>query len=96
MAEAAVIGIHDNHEGELPRAYVVKKPGMESVRSTEIEAFVNSKVFAHKHIKGGIEFCESIPKNPLGKNLRNELQTKYAREKLAEEYFFHISSFINN
>ena len=80
VAEAAVIGIPDVQAGELPRAYVVKKPGMESVSDAEIRAFVDSKVSAHKQIKGGIEFRSAIPKNNMGKVLRRELRAQYAEE----------------
>ncbi len=79
--EAAVIGIPDEHAGELPRAYVVKKPGMESVSDAEIRAYVDSKVSSHKQIKGGIEFCDALPKNNLGKVLRRELRSQYAQAK---------------
>jgi 4-coumarate--CoA ligase len=75
-----VIGIPDVQAGELPRAYVVKKPGMESVSDAEIRAFVDSKVSAHKQIKGGIEFRSAIPKNNMGKVLRRELRAQYAEE----------------
>jgi acyl-coenzyme A synthetase/AMP-(fatty) acid ligase len=79
--EAAVIGIPDEHAGELPRAYVVRKPGMESVSDAEIRTYVDSKVSSHKQIKGGIEFCDAPPKNNLGKVLRRELRSQYAQAK---------------
>jgi acyl-coenzyme A synthetase/AMP-(fatty) acid ligase len=78
--EAAVIGIPDEHAGELPRAFVVRKPGMESVSDAEIQAFVDTKVSSHKQIKGGIEFCDALPKNNLGKVLRRELRHQYAQQ----------------
>ncbi|XP_057379390.1 uncharacterized protein LOC130701426 [Daphnia carinata] len=81
VAEAAVIGIPDEQAGELPRAYVVKKPGMDSVSDAEIAAFVNSKVSGHKQLKGGIQFCTAIPKNNMGKILRRELRAQFANAK---------------
>ncbi|XP_046443350.1 probable 4-coumarate--CoA ligase 1 [Daphnia pulex] len=80
VAEAAVIGIPDEQAGELPRAYVVKKPGMESVSDAEIRAFVDSKVSSHKQIKGGIEFRSAIPKNNMGKILRRILRDQFAEK----------------
>ncbi len=77
VLEAAVIGIPDYHAGELPRAYVVKRPGMESVSDDQIQDFVDAKVSAHKRLKGGIEFCESLPKNNMGKILRRELRAQH-------------------
>ncbi len=81
VLEAAVIGIPDDHAGELPRAYVVKKPGMESVSQAEIQAFIDAKVSAHKRLKGGLEFRSAIPKNNMGKILRRELRVEYADTK---------------
>uniref|UniRef100_A0A0P5EQT1 4-coumarate--CoA ligase n=1 Tax=Daphnia magna TaxID=35525 RepID=A0A0P5EQT1_9CRUS len=78
IKEAAVIGIPDERVGELPRAYVVKKPGMESVGECDINAFVNAKVSAYKQIKGGIQFCDSVPRSNIGKILRRELRVQYA------------------
>ncbi|EFX67409.1 hypothetical protein DAPPUDRAFT_261708 [Daphnia pulex] len=86
VAEAAVIGIHDEHAGELPRAYVVRKPGMESVSDADIRAFFNSRVSSHKQIKGGIELCATIPKNNTGKILRRELEVQYANDLMNRIY----------
>ena len=80
VAEATVIGIPDERSGELPRAYVIKKPGMASVTDKEIRSFVDSQVAIHKHLKGGVEFCDSIPKNNLGKVLRRELKAQYSSQ----------------
>jgi acyl-coenzyme A synthetase/AMP-(fatty) acid ligase len=54
---------------------------MESVSDAEIRAFVDTKVSSHKQIKGGIEFCDALPKNNLGKILRRELRNQYAHAK---------------
>ncbi|KAK4037209.1 hypothetical protein OUZ56_029248 [Daphnia magna] len=81
IAEAAVIGIPDEHAGELPRAYVVKKAGMESVSDAEIRSFVDTKVSSHKQIKGGVQFCDALPKNNMGKVLRRELRAQFSQSK---------------
>ncbi|XP_057379477.1 uncharacterized protein LOC130701512 [Daphnia carinata] len=86
IAEAAVIGIPDEQAGEIPRAYVVKRPGMDSVSDSEIGAFINSKISAHKQIKGGIQFCSAIPKNNMGKILRKDLRVQYANETMDKIY----------
>ncbi|EFX67408.1 hypothetical protein DAPPUDRAFT_203687 [Daphnia pulex] len=95
VGEVAVIGIPDEHAGELPRAYVVKKPGMESVSDSDIQAFVDSKVSPHKQIKGGIEFCATIPKNNMGKILRRELRVQYANNQ-ANELMCRIYSAVDS
>ena len=80
VKDVAVIGIPDEKAGELPRAYVVKKPGMESVSDADIKAFISSQLSAHKHLNGGVEFCEAIPRNNLGKTLRREIKLQYTEK----------------
>ena len=76
-----MIGIADEGSGELPRAFIVKKPGMESISAEEISEFVNERVAPHKHLNGGVEFRSDIPKNHLGKVLRRELGSQYNKTK---------------
>ncbi|KAK5643660.1 hypothetical protein RI129_007505 [Pyrocoelia pectoralis] len=73
ITDAAVVGIPDTLSGELPRAFVVKKKDAK-VTEDDILTFVNAKVAPYKRIMGGIKFIESIPRNPSGKILRNELK----------------------
>ena len=77
----AVIGIPDDQAGELPRAYVVRKAGKESVSDAEIAQFVESQVAPHKRVKGGVEFVAAIPKNNMGKILRREIRAAYASKQ---------------
>ena len=72
VADVAVIGVPDDYAGELPRAYVVKKPGT-SMNEEELKSFLHSKVAPYKQLKGGVHFVESIPKSHTGKSLRREL-----------------------
>lgn len=55
---------------------------MESVSDVDIQAFVSSKLSAHKHLNGGIEFIEAIPRNNVGKILRRELRIQYAEKNI--------------
>nr|XP_022913349.1 4-coumarate--CoA ligase 2-like [Onthophagus taurus] len=76
VVEAAVIGIPDEYNGELPKAFVVKKKEA-NVDVEKLQEFVASKVARHKHLKGGVVFVESIPKNDSGKILRRKLKELY-------------------
>lgn len=73
VADVAVVGIPDTLAGELPRAYIVLKPGAK-VEEKDITGHVDPKVAAYKKLGGGVRFIDSIPRNPSGKVLRNELK----------------------
>lgn len=73
VLDVAVIGVPDDAAGELPRAYVVQKPGS-SVTKKDIIEFVEAKVAVHKRLNGGVVFIDSIPKTTTGKLLRRELK----------------------
>ncbi|KAJ8947197.1 hypothetical protein NQ318_015545 [Aromia moschata] len=78
IADAAVVGIPDNLAGEVPRAYVVRKPGL-NINEEDIQRLVNSKVTHYKKLVGGVKFIESIPRSPIGKILRNELKLHFSQ-----------------
>ncbi|XP_060530546.1 uncharacterized protein LOC132704528 [Cylas formicarius] len=73
IMDAAVVGIPDDLAGEVPRAYVVTKPG-QNLNEEDIQRFVSAKVTHYKKLAGGVKFINSIPRNPSGKILRQELK----------------------
>lgn len=73
IADVAVVGIPDALAGEIPRAYVVKKPDAK-ITDDDILLYVNPRVTHYKKLAGGIRFVKAIPRNPNGKILRNELK----------------------
>jgi acyl-CoA synthetase (AMP-forming)/AMP-acid ligase II len=76
IGDAAIIGVPDSRAGELPRAYVVPKPGI-TLSEDELHEFLKSKVAAFKQLNGGIEFVDQIPRNATGKILRKNLLSSY-------------------
>ena len=72
----AVIGKPDDRAGELPLAFVVRKPGS-NVTSEDVAKFVEDRVAPVKRLRGGVKFIEAIPKNPSGKILRRILRAEY-------------------
>ena len=75
VLDVGVIGIPDDYAGELPRAYVVNKPGT-SLTEEELKNFVHPKVAAHKQLKGGVQFVNALPQSNTGKVLRRELKAE--------------------
>lgn len=83
IADAAVIGIWSEAEAtEYPKAYVVPRGGLASLKTEkeksmlceEVQAWVRERVAKHKFLRGGIELVDSIPKSPSGKILRKDLR----------------------
>ncbi|ORY82493.1 hypothetical protein BCR37DRAFT_387203 [Protomyces lactucae-debilis] len=79
IADVGVVGVFDESQAtELPRAYVVLKPGVEKRAShaKDIIAFVANRVAKHKQIRGGCFIIDQIPKSPSGKILRRVLRDR--------------------
>ncbi|MCU0272316.1 MAG: AMP-binding protein [Acidimicrobiales bacterium] len=72
VADVAVIGIPDVEAGELPKAFVVRKPGAE-VSAEEIQAFVAGHLATYKQVRI-VQFVDEIPKSASGKILRRLLR----------------------
>ncbi|XP_077542859.1 luciferin 4-monooxygenase-like isoform X2 [Haemaphysalis longicornis] len=83
VQEAAVVGVAHDDYGEAARAFVVLRPGYEpsaDVRDALLMTVADQSSY-QKHLHGGLEFVDSIPKSFTGKNLRSALRKAYA-EKL--------------
>lgn len=75
VIDAAVVAKPDNTSGEIPLAFVVKRPGNNQVTAEEIQSYTNGNLSPQKWLRGGVRFIESIPKTASGKILRRELVT---------------------
>ncbi|XXG89104.1 hypothetical protein AAC387_Pa12g1186 [Persea americana] len=71
ITEAAVIPYPDEEAGQVPMAFVVRRPNS-NLNEAQIMEFVARLVAPYKKIRR-VSFINSIPKNPSGKLLRKEL-----------------------
>ncbi|PSN32297.1 putative 4-coumarate--CoA ligase 3 [Blattella germanica] len=76
VGDAAVIGVPHERMGEVPKAYIV--PRDPKLTEEDLKGFVAAKVAEYKQL-GGVEFVQSIPKNPSGKILRRKLREMYCK-----------------
>lgn len=72
IADAAVVAAHDAYGEEVPKAFVVRQPGVE-LSADEVMAFVAERVAPHKKVRQ-VAFIEVIPKSSAGKILRKDLR----------------------
>ena len=71
VAEAAVIGIPDDRLGEEVMAVVTLRPGA-SLAAPELIAFCKERIAAYKYPRV-IEFRDELPKNAMGKIMKDQL-----------------------
>ncbi|MCG3843348.1 AMP-binding protein [Psychrobacter sp. Ps1] len=71
VLEVAVIGVADDHSGEVPKAFVVKKDANLTVE--ELQDFASKRLTGYKRPQS-YEFIDELPKTAVGKILRKELR----------------------
>lgn len=71
IADAAVVPYPDEEAGEIPMAFIVRKPES-NITAQQVMEFIAKQVSPYKKIRR-VAFINAIPKSPAGKILRREL-----------------------
>ena len=82
--DIAVVGVYNKDQAtEVPRAYIIPKPGVEGSPKTaeDIIKWLQAKVTNHKRLRGGIRFVDKVPKSASGKILRRLLKIQAQEEE---------------
>ncbi|MFQ5804659.1 MAG: AMP-binding protein [Candidatus Methylomirabilales bacterium] len=74
VKDCAVVGVGDREAGEIPKAFVVLKPGGSADGDALID-FLRNKVAGYKRVRQ-VELVDVIPRSPSGKILRRLLAQK--------------------
>jgi long-chain acyl-CoA synthetase len=72
IKEAAVIGVPDEHKGEVPKAFVVLKDNLK-ISEHEVLQYMRERLAGYK-IPKHVEFRSDLPKNTSGKILKRVLK----------------------
>jgi long-chain acyl-CoA synthetase len=71
VLEVAAVGVPDEHSGEVPKLFIVKKDP--ALTEEAVRDFCKANLTGYKRPKY-IEFRKDLPKTPVGKILRRELR----------------------
>jgi fatty-acyl-CoA synthase len=75
VLECGVFGVPDEKWGEVGRAVVVLRPGF-SADEEELRGFLLGRIAKYK-IPKSFRFAESLPRNAVGKILKNRLREEF-------------------
>ena len=72
VAEVAVVGRADPRWGEVPLAFVVRRPDS-GITEADVEQACRQRLAGYKCVKA-VRFVEALPRNPVGKVLKHALR----------------------
>ncbi|MGY1498785.1 4-coumarate--CoA ligase family protein [Streptomyces sp. QTS52] len=75
IADAAVIGVYNEDNNEVPHAYVVRQPSATDLSEGEVMMHVAERVAPYKRVRH-VTFVDGVPRAASGKILRRRLREK--------------------
>ena len=81
VAEAGVVGIHDEYRGESAKAFIVLRPGASAPSLPELLEFLADRLGRHE-MPRALEVRDALPRTAVGKLSRKDLR---AEEKVWHE-----------
>ncbi len=75
IADAAVIGVYNEDNNEVPHAYVVRQPSATDLSEGEVMMYVAERVAPYKRVRH-VTFIDGVPRAASGKILRRRLREK--------------------
>ncbi|GAA3488854.1 MULTISPECIES: 4-coumarate--CoA ligase family protein [Streptomyces] len=79
IADAAVIGVRDEDDNEIPKAYVVRQAHAAHLTEEDVITHVAERVAPYKKVRR-VEFVDAVPRAASGKILRRELREREQRQ----------------
>ncbi|WP_030673118.1 4-coumarate--CoA ligase family protein [Streptomyces cellulosae] len=73
IADAAVIGVHNDDGNEIPHAHVVRRPTAPDLSEGEVMMYVAERVAPYKRVRQ-VTFIDAVPRAASGKILRRRLR----------------------
>ncbi|MFI2434421.1 4-coumarate--CoA ligase family protein [Streptomyces sp. NPDC018693] len=73
IADAAVIGVHDDQGNEVPHAHIVRRATAPDLSEGEVMMYVAERVAPYKRVRR-VTFIDAVPRAVSGKILRRQLR----------------------
>jgi hypothetical protein len=83
--EVAVVGIRDEYRGQSPKAFIKLKDGAAKFTLDELQKFLKDKLGKHEMVQA-LEIRDALPKTPVGKISKKDLNDQAERKTAAHEY----------
>lgn len=73
IADAAVVGVYNDDNNEVPHAHVVRQRSATELSEGEVMMYVAERVAPYKRVRA-VTFVDEVPRAASGKILRRELR----------------------